>query len=220
MADDETIEFNFEGVEPAVFGAFVVMPKGEYNLQCTGLRKYYKGDKGGTIQGDINQPGLEFTMTVSVHGIYEGKEFKLYHPFKSENEKFLLNTLMCLLPDFDWQRNGLKIPLSALIERAVGRPANGLISWKVETYTKEGETKPRTIVKNELNSLKPFDQSITQPVATEGNPPILTSTEPSAIAQQAAAGVSPDEVNSFLNEWPGGSPAPAAPASGFGDEPF
>jgi hypothetical protein len=58
---------------------------------------------------------------------------------------------------------------------------------------------------------------------TEGNPPTVVNDTPSGVSQQASKGVSPDEVNDFLNQsWPGGN-SPAAPTpstGGFDLEPF
>jgi hypothetical protein len=184
------------------------------------MRKYHKGDKGGTEQGDPSNPGLEFTLVITGHPTYEGKEMKLYHPLAKTNEQFLLNTLMCLVPDKPWQQNGIKVPLSELTRAVVGRPVNGLVDWKIEQGYKDSTKK---FVKNELTSLKKFDGSITQPMPTEGNPPVIINEPASGITQQAAGGVSPGEVNEFLNQWPGGTPSASTPAPAEGNffsDPF
>lgn len=219
MSDDELLEFNFEGVDPAAFGGRVAMPKGEYNLQCTALRKYYKGDKGGTQQGDNNHPGLEFTFAINNHPMFTGQELKLWHPMAESNKQFLLNTLMAVIPGPDWQKDGIKIPLSGLIQQAVGRPCNGLIDWEINVKDDQ------KYVNNKLQSVKPFDQGISQPMPTEGNPPVIIRSESSAISRQAAGGVSKEEVNEFLGGWDqssSGTPAatPPSDSGNFFDEPF
>ena len=223
MSDDDILEFDFEGVDPAVSGGRIALPRGEYNLQCTALRKYLKGDKGGTQQGDPNNPGLAFTFVVNNHPEFTGQEFKLYHPLGEKTRPFLLNTLMCLIPDKPWQSSGIKVPLSALIQQAVGRPCNGLIDWEINV-SKETD---RKYVNNNLTSLKAYDPTIIPPVATEGNPPTVVNDSPSALSQKAASGVSKEEVNEFLSGWDqsstAGTPAAPAPAPGgndFFDETF
>jgi hypothetical protein len=126
---------------------------------------------------------------------------------------------MALIPEFPWQQGGIKVPISQLMQKVQGRPCNGLIEWEINTKN------DRKYVNNNLTSIKPFDQGITQPVVTEGNPPTVVNDTPSAISQQAASGVTQSEVNEFLNQWPGGeatastTPAPSD-SSNFFDEPF
>jgi len=213
-SDDEVLEFDFEGVNPAVFTSFVAMPKGEYNLQCIGLRKYFKGDEGGKKDGDTDKPGLEFTFSVTTHPSFSGRELKIWHPFGESSRQFLLNTLMCVIPGPDWQQNGIKVPISQLKEQAAGRPCNGLVDWEITTGTNKNVGK--RFVNSSLKSLKPFDPSITQPVATEGNPPVIDNSQSSvsATTQAAASGVPSDEVNAFLNSIPGSSPTTNTPATG------
>jgi len=219
VMDDDVLEFNFEGVEPATFGVFTKLPKGEYNLQVVSCEKFYAKTSANDKTPDPNKPGLHFVFSITNHPTYEGIEQPFWQMLGKSNEKFLLNTLMCLIPEYDWKRNGIKIPMAAFVQKVVGRPCNGMIEWKINEY--EG----KRFIQNNLEALKPYDQGITQPVATEGNPPTLTDTSTSTVTKQASAGVSSSEVDSFLSDWPGG-PAPATtPTSsvtdfGFGDEPF
>jgi len=215
---NEVLEFDFEGVEPATFSGRVAMPKGEYNLQCTAIRKYFKGDKGGTVPGQQDKPGLEFTFAVNNHPDYTGQEFKIWHPLSQEAKPFLLNTLTCLIPEFNWQANGIRVPLSQLIEKGRGRPCNGYIEWEINVSEKDD----RKYVNNRLQNVKPFDQSITQPMPTEGNPPTVVNESASQITKQAASGVSKEEVNQFLGQWDQstGTPAPAPSESNFFNDPF
>lgn len=227
--EDEVLNFNFGDVEPATFGSFVAMPKGEYNLQCTSVEKFYAKSKQ-TGQPDPSKPGLRFNFIVTNHPVHTGVERSLWHVFpQTDNKddwKYLLNTLMCLIPDENWQRDGIQMPLSKLFSLAQGRPVNGSIDWEINTVTKDGVT--NKYVNNKLQGLKKFDPGITQPTATEGNPPILTNDTASPTAQAASAGVSQAEVQGFLNEWPGATsetsssttPAPSTGASDFGLEPF
>lgn len=208
MSDDDILDFNFAGVEPAIPGAWTTLPKGEYQLQCNGARRFFTGEGRG--EPDSNKPNLEFSFIVINHPNtdYVGTEHKLFNSL-SNNEwtrKFLLNTLMCLMPEIDWQKGGMQVPMSQLIQKVQGRMVNGLIEWEVSE--KDG----KKYVNNKLKALKKYDPTVAPPVATEGNPPSVVNTESSAVVKQANAGVSQDEVNSFLGEWPGG-PAPAAVAA-------
>src|SRR5260221_14220347 len=108
--EDEVLEFNFEGVTPVVAGSFVAMPRGEYTLQCIGVSKFYAKNKEGPNKGEPNpnKPGLHFSFLVTMHPTFEGKEMGLWHMLGESNMKFLLNTLMVLVPGFDWNKNGLK----------------------------------------------------------------------------------------------------------------
>lgn len=215
--EDEVLVFDFEGVEPAVFGTFVSMPKGEYNLQCVSCEKFYAKAKTGATKGepDPNKPGLKFTFSINAHPTFTGVEISIWHMLAKENQKFLLNTLMCLIPEFDWQQNGIKIPISQLMQRVQGRPCNGTIDWEINV------SNGKKYVNNKLQGLKPFDQGVTQPMPSEGNPPTVVNDAASPVTNQASSGVSPDEVNSFLNDWPGGTATPAAsPGDTFGLEPF
>lgn len=209
MADDELLEFNFGGVEPAVVGTYVTLPKGEYTMQCLSAEK---------CTSKTNKPMLKFVFAITNHPAYEGYSGNgttIWHLLEKENAKFLLNSLMCLIPEKPWQQDGIKVPLSTLLQQVQGRPVNGIIDWKVDTY--EG----KDIVKNDLKGLKPYDASITPPVASEGNPPVLTKTSASETKQAASAGVPASEVNEFLSNFPGGTATPAATlASDFGLEPF
>lgn len=208
MSDDDILDLNFAGLEPAIPGAWATLPKGEYQLQCVGAKKFLTGENQN--KPDPSKPNLEFTMMIINHpnADYVGTEWKLYHSLGNNewSRKFLLNSLMCLIPEVDWQKGGMQIPLSALVQKIQGRTSNGLIEWEIN------ERDGKKYVNNKLKALKKYDPTVAPPVATEGNPPTVVNNEPSPTARQATAGVSQDEVNSFLGEWPGG-PAPAAVAS-------
>lgn len=218
--DDLVLELNFEGIEPASFGVFKKLPRGDYNVQVVSCQKFYAKDKT-TKEPDPNKPGLHFVFSVTNHPDYEGTELGYWQMLGKENYPFLLNTLQCLIPEMNWQQNGIKVPLSQLILKVQGRPCNAYVDWEINA--KDG----KRYVNNTLKGLKPFDQSIKQPVATEGDPPIITNNaDTSPVAQQAAGGVSREEAEAFLSSLPGQEtptvPAPAPPASDnfFGDEPF
>jgi hypothetical protein len=221
MSDDDILEFNFEGVEPATGSGWAAMPKGEYNLQCVGAEKFYAKAKNGPNKGqpDPNRPGLRFNFVVTDHPVFTGTERSIWHVFpaadKPDDWKYILNTLMCLIPEFDWQKNGIKIPMSALFQQVQNRPVNGMISWEVNV--KDG----KKYVNNSLDGLRKYDPSITQPVATENNPPVFDNSSVSPAAQQAAAGVPASEVQSFLDSaWPGATAPAASGSADFGMEPF
>lgn len=221
MADDDILEFDFEGVEPATFGDWRALPKGEYNLQCIGAKKFFTGESAG--KPDTSKPNLAFKFVVINHPEYTGRELKeLNHSLGEKSRQFLLNTLMCLIPEIDWQGGALKqIKLSELIAKVSGRPVNGTINWSINMGT--GDNAGKKYVNNDIQGLKKYDESITQPVATEGNPPAPdNSSSVSPAAQAAASGVPANEVQSFLDSaWPGGATAPAASGStDFGLEPF
>lgn len=226
MADDEILEFNFAGVQPATWGEFRALPRGEYQLQCVECTKYYTGESKG--KADPSKPNLLFGFRVINHPDYENSEFLgfkgLSHSLLADSSKFLLNSLMCLIPEVDWDKNGIKIPLSQLMEKVKGATVNAVIDWEINNGT--GDNANKRYVNNKIKALKKYDPTVPPPKATEGNPPIISNSNgASPIAQQAMAGVPADEVNSFLNDWPGGTPQPAAavPApseSNFFDEPF
>jgi len=222
MSDDEVLEFDFEGVEPAIFGNWRAIPKGEYNLQCIGAKKFYTGEAAG--KPDTSKPNLAFKFVVTNHPEYTGRGLReLNHSLGEKSRSFLLNTLMCLVPEVDWQGGGLKqMKLSELIQMVQNRPVNGTVNWCIDIGT--GQHAGKKFVNNELQGLKVFNADIEQPVATEGNPPVIDNRNSavSPTAQAAAAGVSQDEVASFLNSGPFGGAPEAAPAStGFGGlEPF
>lgn len=216
MSDPNVFEFDFEGVEPAVFGFKQKLPYGDYCLQVSSVDKFFAKTDGSP---DPNKPGLHFVFTITNHPMFEGQELPFWQMLGKKNEQYLLNTLECLVPEFNWRQNGIKIPISQLFQKLIGRPCNGYVSAKPDTY--EG----RTFIANKLEGLKKFDPSIPPTMPTEGNPPVLTQTQSSPTAQQAASGVSESEVNEFLGNWPGatpqGSSTPAPSDTGnFFSEPF
>lgn len=213
---DEVFEFDFEGVEPASFGARQKLPKGDYCLQVQSVEKFFAKTDGSP---DPNKPGLHFTFAITNHPSFEGQEIEFWQMLGKKNEQFLLNTLECLVPEFNWRQNGIKIPMSQLFQKLTGRPCNGFIDWEISSYNN------RRFVQNSLKGLKKFDPSIQPTMPTEGNPPILTQEQTSPTMQQAASGVSESEVNEFLGNWPGGTPTgnsdPAPSDTGnFFSEPF
>jgi hypothetical protein len=219
--DDDILEFDFEGVDPAVFGDWLALPKGEYNLQCVGAKKFLTGESKGTP--DPTKPNLAFKFVVINHPEYSGRELnELNHSLGEKGRPFLLNTLMCLIPEIDWQGGALKqIRLSELIAKVNGRPVNGTISWSINNGT--GDNAGKKYVNNDIQGLKMYDASIPQPVATEGNPPVIDNRNSSVspTAQQAAAGVPASEVQSFLdNAWPGATAPATSGSTDFGMEPF
>lgn len=220
MSDDDILEFDFEGVEPATFGDWQALPKGEYNLQCIGAKKFLTGESKGTP--DPSKPNLAFKFVVINHPEFTGRELKeLNHSLGEKGRPFLLNTLMCLIPEIDWQGGALKqVRLSELIVKVTDRPVNATITWSINAGT--GENAGKKYVNNDIQGLKQYDASITQPVATEGNPPVIDNRNSSVspAAQAAASGVPANEVQSFLDSaWPGATD-PAVGAQDFGLEPF
>lgn len=220
---NEVLDFDFVGVEPATFGDFRALPKGEYQLQCVGCTKYYTGESKGNP--DPNKPNLLFDFRVINHPEYDGSEFigagnGLSHSLLPASKGFLLNTLMALVPEKDWQQ-GIKMPLSELISLVKGRPVNGVIDWEINAGS--GKHTGKRFVNNRIKSLKPYDATIPPPKATEGNPPVISNNaaNTSPVAQQAAAGVPQSEVDSFLSSIPGDAGTPATQSSsGFDFEPF
>jgi hypothetical protein len=217
--DDLVLELNFAGIEPATWGVYKKLPKGEYNVQVVSCEKFYAKDKT-TKEPDPNKPGLHFVFSVTNHPEYEGTELHYYQMLGKENYKFLLNTLMCLIPEMNWQQDGIKVPLSQLIAKVQGRPSNAFVDWEINAKDN------KRYVNNVLQGLKPYDPSIKQPVAKEGDPPIIVNDAGSPVAQQAVGGVSREEAEAFLSSLPGQETPAAAPSSApatsnfFGDEPF
>jgi hypothetical protein len=104
---------------------------------------------------------------------------------------------------------------------AMNKPVNGIINWSINAGT--GANAGKKYVNNDIQGLKIYDTSITQPVATEGNPPVIDNSNSSVspAAQQAAAGVPASEVQSFLDSaWPGATAPTSSGSTDFGMEPF
>lgn len=222
---NEVISFDFEGVDPAEPGLFVLLPSGEYNMQCTGARKYFTGESKG--EPDSTKPNLEFTFQIINHPQYAGIETKFSHSLLPAGRQFLLNTLMCLMPEKNWQQNGIKVPLGQLVQALQGKTCNA-VTFHDDFKGKDG----RTVYIWKIKGLKKFDPTVPPPVVTDTNPPkymLEPQAPPSPVAQQAAAGVaSQADVQQFMQDWPGGTPsgqptasAPSqqAPAD-FGLDPF
>jgi hypothetical protein len=206
--DDEILDFDFAGIEPAMPGVFIALPKGEYQVQCVSAKKYFTGESRGNP--DTSKPNLEFMLSIINHPNYNGRELRLSHSLGESSRQFLLNTLMCLIPEADWQQAGLKIKLGELIQKLIGRTANGLVDWEITKSQKSGYD----IVVNNLVGLKRFDATVPPPMPSEGNPPIISRGSSTPVAKQAAQGVvSQNEVANFLNEWPGGDSKPAQPTA-------
>ncbi len=219
---NEVISFDFADAEPAAPGAFILIPSGEYQLQCNGARKYFTGE--GKNQPDSTKPNIEFQFTIINHPDYQGQEMKLSHSLLPASRNFLLNTLMCLIPNKDWKQDGIKVPLGQLIQAVTGRPTNGVV-YHDDFTGKDGTT----VYLAKLKGLLPYDPTKPPPQVTDTNPPkyMLERNPAGPTQQQAASGVvSPQETQEFMNQWPGGQPpAPAtSPQQGtadFGfDEPF
>jgi len=207
---NEVLNFDFGDVEPAAPGMFVLIPSGEYQVQCIGGRKYFTGETSEKA-GDPNKPNLEFKFSIINHPLYEGMELKLSHSLGSSSRQFLLNTLMCLIPDKPWQQSGIQIPLGALLQAIQGRTTNSIV-FHDDFKGKEGNT----VYIAKIKGLKKFDPTVPAPMPTDTNPPryMLEKNPTSPVQQQAAQGVvSPEETQQFINQWPGGSPPPAAPPS-------
>jgi len=218
---NEVISFDFAGIDPAEPGVFMLLPSGEYNMQCVGARKYYTGESKN--EPDSTKPNLEFTLQIINHPQYTGIETKLSHSLLPAGRQFLLNTLMCLIPEKNWQQDGIKVPLGQLVDALRGKTCNA-VTFHDDFKGKDG----RTVYVWKVKGLKKFDPTIVPPVVTDTNPPkYMLEPQPPAspTTQQAAAGVAnPDDVQQFMQDWPGGTPSAAAPSQppadfGLGD-PF
>ncbi len=218
---NEVINFDFAGVDPAEPGVSFLLPSGEYNVQCVGARKYFTGESQN--KPDSTKPNIEFMFQVINHPQYTGIETKLSHSLLPASRQFLLNTLMCLIPEKNWQQDGIKVPLGQLIEALKGKTANA-VTFHDDFRGKDG----RTVYIWKIKGLKKFDPTVPSPILTDTNPPkymLEPQAPPSAVAQQAAQGVAnPADVQQFMQDWPGGTPsapAPSTPPADFGlDEPF
>lgn len=214
---DEVINFNFGDVEPATPSMFTLIPSGEYQFQCVGLRKYNTGEaKDPKGVGDVSKPNLEFKLQIINHTMYQGTELKLSHSVTDPKSRgFLLNTLLCLMPGPNWQRDGIQIPLSQLIQQVQGKTTNGVVFHDSFKGT-DGDT----VYVAKIKGLKNFDPTVPPPMPTEDNPPkyMLEKRPAPAIQQQAAHGVSEADKANFLNQWPGGTAPVPAPASAGNSE--
>lgn len=210
---NEVITFDFGDVEPAEPGMYALIPSGEYQVQCVGARKYFTGENTDTPK--LDKPNIEFKFTIISHPLYEGTELKLSHSLSHQGSRpFLLNTLMCLIPDKPWQQSGIQIPIGALIQGVQGRTTNAIV-FHDDFKGKEGNT----VYIAKIKGLKKFDPTVAAPMPSETNPPqyMLQKSPPTPLQQQAAQGVvSPEETQQFINQWPGGSPPPAQPTPSGG----
>lgn len=220
---NEVIGFDFAGIDPAEPGVSILLPSGIYNVQCIGLRKYFTGESKN--EPDSTKPNLEFKFQVINHPNYTGIETKLSHSLLPAGKQFLLQTLMCLLPEKNWQQDGIKVPLGQLAQAIQGKTANA-VTFHDDFKGKDGST----VYIWKIKGLKPFDPTIVQPMPDENNPPkyMLEKQPPSPVAAQAAQGVATQaDVQQFMQDWPGGTPsAPTTPSpsqqapSDFGLDPF
>jgi hypothetical protein len=210
---EEMLDFDFVGVEPATSG-FTTLPAGEYNVQCVAAKKYYTGEAKALAEGrpiDTSKPNLEFSLIVINHPDFNNEELRLSHSLGEKSRPFLLNTLMCLIPEVNWQQGGLKYKLGDLIRMLVGKTANATVDNEIAKSMSTGNDYVRHTVK----ALKKYDPTVPPPKVTENNPPRIQKGNASPTQQAAAGGVvSPEETANFLNQWPGGTTPAPAPTEG------